>query len=99
MVCHSLSFFSWLLFTLLLCPVVVDDDDDDHNDDEEEYTNLCLISLLSAAFYSYIHHFPSPFSFLPYLTIHSHHHDFKGMRQNTPSEIWLSVVQVSMLWR
>ena len=33
-------------------------------------------SLLPAAFYSYIPHFPSSisFSFLPYLTIYSHHH-------------------------
>ena len=42
----------------------------DDNDDADEYTNLCLcISLLLAAFYSYIPHFPSSFSFLPYLTI------------------------------
>ena len=36
-----------------------------NNNNEEEYTNLCLISLLPAAFYSYIPHFPSSISFLP----------------------------------
>ena len=29
-------------------------------DDDDEYTNLYLSSLLPAAFYSYIPHFPSP---------------------------------------
>ncbi len=32
-------------------------------DGDDEYTNLCLSSLFPAAFYSYIPHFPSSFSF------------------------------------
>jgi hypothetical protein len=51
-----------------------DDDDGGGGDDDDEYTNLCLCSvsaLLRAAFYSYIHHFPSPppFYFLHYTFI------------------------------
>ena len=37
-----------------------DDGGGDDDDDGDEYTNLCLISLLPAAFYSYTLHFPSP---------------------------------------
>jgi hypothetical protein len=38
--------------------------DDNDEDDEDEYTNLCLSSLLRAAFYSYIPHFLSTISLL-----------------------------------
>ena len=48
-----------------------DDDNDDGDGDGDEYTNLCLSSLLPALSIHILltFHLPSPFSFLPYLTI------------------------------
>ena len=45
-----------VLTASFICSII----DDDGIVIDDEYTNLCLSSLLSAAFYSYIPHFPSP---------------------------------------